>query len=92
MTGGLAADPDKVLASMDWRKLMSVSRWSRHVVLVTVKKSDDPEIDAAVYAATIAEVSAKWASGPYTMAELDFLLGPLWVPSRRFVIRQGSKI
>jgi len=52
----------------------------------------DKLIDRAVCDSTIVEVDNKWASGPWTPAQLDQRHGPLWLPARRFGVSQGSKI
>ena len=60
----------------------------------SVRSSGDAELDAAVYAGTLAELGAerKWLRGPFTATELSDLLGPLWVGCRRFGLKQGGKI
>ena len=49
-------------------------------------------MDSAVYAATAEEVERGWLLGPYSPEELSRAVGPLWVPSRRFGVRQGGKV
>ena len=53
--------------------------------------SGDEDLDAQVWSATIDESRKGWLDGPYEAADLHKKIG-LWVPSRRFGLRQGKKI
>ena len=59
--------------------------------LVGQQHGGDDELQQQVYDITLEEVEKGWLDGPFTAQELDKKLG-LWVPSRRFGIRQGKKI
>ena len=61
----------------------SVEREERHV---------DREIADALEEATAAEVSNQWASGPLSAAQVAERVGPRWIPSRRFGVKQSDKV
>jgi hypothetical protein len=77
-------------ASLDVKALMKTSRWSRHVLMASLKSSGSSRLDKAVYDDTVAETEKGWAKGPFSQHELDKRFGPLWVASRRFGIEQGT--
>ena len=52
----------------------------------------DNDMCKAVHEQTLEEVGKGWLSGPFTMSQISEQLGPHWIPSRRFGIRQGSKV
>jgi hypothetical protein len=52
----------------------------------------DSELDEAVWKATTAELENNLLQGPFSVDELNSVLGPRWVPARRFGIRQGDKV
>jgi hypothetical protein len=76
-------------ASLDVTALMKTSRWSRHVLMASLRSSGNNILDRAVYDDTVAEAKKGWAEGPMSQHELDKRFGPLWVASRRFGIEQG---
>eukprot|EP00972_Heterocapsa_arctica_P107961 15901389-Heterocapsa_arctica.AAC.1 len=47
-------------------------------------------MDEAVYQKTIDEADLGLINGPHTEAYLTDKLGPLWLPARRFGIKQGD--
>jgi len=67
-----------------WRTAPEVQRQ----VTRTIGASTDPELDEAVTDTTRDEVTRGWLRGPFTAAELTERHG-LWIPARRFGIRQG---
>ena len=52
----------------------------------------DRALEQEVWAITMEEKSKGWLSGPFTETQLVEQLGPLFVVSRRFGIRQGTKV
>ena len=55
--------------------------------------SGDKALDEELYAATEKEVSESGVlRGPVPVSELDAKFGKLWVPARRFGLRQGTKL
>ena len=56
------------------------------------KSSGDHEVDVAVWDRTQEEVSDGKASGPFTPRELDDMFQSMWIPVRRFGLRQGADI
>ena len=55
------------------------------------RKQNDKVIEA-LREATKKEVLQGIAAGPFTAAKLTERLGPCWVPSRRFGVKQGQKV
>lgn len=45
-----------------------------------------------VWDATMKEVEEGWLMGPLQADQVTEVVGPLWTPSRRFGIVQGSKV
>ena len=62
----------------------------RDDVLASCRASGDPDLDRQLYAATCEEVSKGWLIGPLGQTDLDNL--GLWLPSRRFAVKQGFKV
>ena len=54
--------------------------------------SGDSELDSELHRITRAEEEEGWLSAPLSAAELEALQGPLWVPVRRFGLRQHGKV
>ena len=52
----------------------------------------EAEIASAVAEATAKEIAAGWVQGPFSVDELVAKVGPLWLPARRFGVKQGSKV
>ena len=59
---------------------------------LTPRKSIDEELDERVWEVTMEEVDSGLLVGPYTDVELGKVLGPRWVPARRFGLRQNDKV
>ena len=79
-------------ASLDQRELWATAKWSQCAVLHGGPPAGDLPLWEAVYTATSEEVAAGWLVGPLTAEEVTNRVGPLWVPSRRFGVVQGSKV
>ena len=73
-------------------QVMKAARWTRNAAMGKQSRSEDAELDAAVWQASKDEIEKKWLRGPFTEKELTALLGPLFVVSRRFGIRQKGKV
>ena len=71
-----------------WRSARSLQRATE----LATRGSGDPDLDQKVYAATIAEVTGTGLMrGPLDPSDLDAKYG-LWIPARRFGLRQGEKV
>ena len=91
--GDCAKFPSRpTVATVTIEQLMKSSRWSRQVVMARSGKSDDDDIDKAVWEATAEELRKGWLAGPFDVESLRKLLGPLFVISRRFGVRQGDNV
>ena len=79
--------------AMSEEQLMKSARWSRRKLLGS-KHGDlqSEEVRQAVWDITMDEVAKGWMKGPYNEEELTQLLGPLFVASRRFGLRQPDKV
>ena len=69
--------------------LWTSARTLQNSAIGSIGPSSDAELDCAVSDATREEVERGWLLGPFSRADLDSRLG-LWVPARRFGIRQGT--
>ena len=49
----------------------------------------DEELERFINEETLREVELGWTVGPLSDTELTETLGPLWIPSRRFAVRQA---
>lgn len=82
-------------ASLDIEQLKQTSFWPQHAVISSCRKGlDDMEMAQAVWDETIEQTlqDKQWVKGPFTAEEVTQRLGPTWVPSRRFGVRQSGKI
>ena len=73
------------------RDLWRDARERQRMVLGSLRASGDLDLDAKVSATTRDELRRGWLTGPFTAAELDRDLG-LWLPAKRFGIRQGQDV
>ena len=74
-----------------WEQAPAV-RASLEAVAASQRRAADRRIDAEVLRKTRVEVQRGLASGPFLPGQLDEILGPRWVPSRRFGVVQGEKV
>ena len=80
-------------ALLSAKELMTGARWAQESCRATsCRSSGVPETDVAVFEGTMEEVKKRWLRGPLTAEQITDLLGPCWVPSRRFGFVQGSKM
>jgi hypothetical protein len=76
-------------ASSDLNDLWRGARESQQQAFNTIAASGDSVLDDAVTETTADEVERGWLRGPFTAEDLTLRRG-LWVPARRFGIRQGE--
>ena len=79
-----------VEATMSLPQLAQSSKWARRALLGSMRGSEDPNMDKAIYEKTLEEVSAGRARGPFTEEELIVKLGTDFLPARRFGIEQNG--
>lgn len=79
-------------ASIDRDELWRTARYAQKKVVEITRASGDREIDDYVWNATIQERDRQWCSGPFSASEISERVGKLWIPSRRFGLRQPGKI
>lgn len=91
-TTGLFPSADAANPAMDDEQLMKSSRWSRRMIMGRDSTCSDPELNDEVWRITVEEVSKGWLQGPMTEDQVAKMLGPLFVISPRFGIRQSDKI
>ena len=75
-------------ADMSVAQLRNLSFAERTKNFYSSRSSGDDEVDRVVYEKTIEEVSAGWATGPFSLEDLP----EQCILSRRFGLRQTSKI
>ena len=69
-------------------ELRSSAKRTRKAIIQSTRGSDDSVVDLGVYQSTLDEMERGWLHGPYTEQEL----GDDYTVTRRFGVRQGSKI
>eukprot|EP00971_Amphidinium_carterae_P303831 6037031-Amphidinium_carterae.1 len=78
-------------APMSVSQLEEMAPALRAAVVSSIGPMEDPDLDAHISQGTADEVRRGWLDGPHNESSLDLLLGPNWVCSRRFAVRQGEK-
>jgi hypothetical protein len=78
--------------TMTAEDVMKATRWSRKVIINSVKSSGDINLDKELHDITREERERGWLQGPFTEQELKDKLGPLYVVNRRFGLKQSDKI
>ena len=94
---GLASEtgqfpPDVAEPALDDAQLMKTTRWTRRAILGKTAATADDEAAAQVWQDAQEEVSRGWLTGPYTEEDLKRVLGPLFVVSKRFGLKQADKV
>lgn len=80
-------------AALSMEALKKSSTWSRKAISASCRRvAEDREIASAVWDETLQQVSKGWLTGPYTESQLDDRHSGVWIPSKRFGVRQGGKI
>ena len=82
------------IATMDKEHLMKESKFLRPALLGKTKSASVSDEDAKkLFDITCNEAGEKaWLEGPYDEKEVSELLGPVWLPVRRFGIWQTNKL
>ncbi len=95
-TGVFEAKPaEDVAEGEDVRWLWDQSDMVRRELVRSIRAEEqriDTDVADAMEQATLNEVAKGWASGPFSEQEMTAQLGPRWVASRRFGVKQGDKI
>jgi hypothetical protein len=78
--------------AMSEEQVMKAAKWIRRVAFAKSGRSDDEDLNRRVWQASQDEIAKKWITGPHTEAELAVKLGPLFLVSRRFGIRQHDSV
>ena len=69
------------------------AKFLRPALWAKIASASPEETDAELWRKTLEERDQKsWLSGPYTYDELTDILGPHWIPVRRFGIYQKGKL
>ncbi|CAJ1445746.1 unnamed protein product [Effrenium voratum] len=83
------------LASMSAEELQKTAPFAQACIEQECRKVLlDPEVAAAVWKESVEQATdgSGWLKGPFTKEEVTLRHGPLWIPSRRFGVRQSGKI
>ena len=75
-------------ASITTDEMRRAAKRTRKAIIQSTRGSDDSMVDIGVYQSTLDEMERGWLHGPYTEHEL----GDDYTVTRRFGVRQGSKI
>ena len=84
-------EPDLKEPAMSNVQLMKSTRWTRKKILER-KSNEDAEVISEVWAGAMDEVQRGWLSGPFSEEQLCDYLGPMFVVSRRFGLKQSDKL
>ena len=88
---GIWEKTDINLAKCDVKAVWANARHAQRTVLSPSRQKDD-DLQAEVWKATMEEAEDELIIGPLTPDQVAKEVGPLWVPARRFGIRQGDKV
>ena len=82
------------IATMDKENLMSEAKFLKPALLGKTRTSVAPVEEAKkLFEITCNEASDKgWLEGPYDEDEISEMLGPVWLPVRRFGVTQKNKL
>ena len=73
-------------------ELWRTAKMAQEAAKSRVRTSGDKELDESVWKATLEEVDKRWCEGPFSAEEVSSKVGRLWIPSRRFGLKQGQKV
>ena len=73
-------------------QLMKSSRWTRKKILSKERVGSTTDVRKHLWQEALTEVDKGWLSGPHSEYELEAMLGPRFVVSRRFGLVQSDKI
>ena len=88
---GIWAKTDLNLAKCNIKTVWANARHAQKTVLSQSRHQDD-ELQAEVWKETLEEAKEKLILGPMSPDQVASEVGPLWVPARRFGIRQGDRV
>eukprot|EP00971_Amphidinium_carterae_P184793 3668640-Amphidinium_carterae.1 len=72
--------------------LAVVLKWNNKMLAAKIRSSGDPALDCDLWAKVEDEIDRGWLVGPCgTLGDLERVVGPECVVSRRFAIKQGAK-
>eukprot|EP00435_Cladocopium_sp_Y103_P062520 s739_g24.t1 len=75
------------------QQLKESSVWAKKMIFASCRRMEsDPEVARAVYDETMQQLQDGWVKGPFSEAQLDAKYKGCWIPSKRFGVRQGTKI
>ena len=82
------------LPAMSPEQLMKSSRWSRKMLQgrTAVGNGDIAEVSNDIWKGALEEAERGWLQGPFTESQVVDLLGPLFVASPRFGLKQTDKV
>lgn len=96
ITGDIATSsvftPRRIPATTTSEALLDTSTSVRSSVVARISSSGDSEIDDAVWEETLQESNKHWLSEEMDLAEIEAIVGPLFVIARRFGIKQSGKV
>ena len=85
--------PGVTIPSLTQEELVKNTKFLRPAILGRLKNFDDEDLQSTLYDTTLEEATVKgWLEGPYSPDEIHGLLGPDWLPVRRFGIMQKDKL
>ena len=88
-----AFEPQEAAPPLPVSELLACARTLQALAMGTARGSGDAELDRAITDITRKEAEeGRTLLGPYSISELEKRVGPLWIPSRRFGVRQGEKV
>ena len=77
-------------ARLTLESLKKTSHWARKAALSSCAKgAADQQIADAVWSETQDQLQRGWLKGPFTETDLDARNSGVWIPSRRFGVKQG---
>eukprot|EP00972_Heterocapsa_arctica_P024790 3656595-Heterocapsa_arctica.AAC.1 len=71
---------------------MASAPWAQQAAAALTRASGDDDLDKEVMRGTLEEVEKGWIRGPYSTEQVAEVVGNLWIPSRRFGLKQGAKV
>ena len=78
--------------AMSILQLMRSARWSQKMIMGRGATKQDAEVRQNIWEGALEEVEKGWLSGPYTVQQVQELVGPLYIVSRRFGLVQSDKV
>ena len=80
-------------AILSEEELMKQAKFLKPKLLGRIRAAGANEFTEGLYNITVEEASGKgWLEGPFGPKEVDERLGPIWIPLRRFAVKQKGKL